>query len=156
MQERNSKFKIQNSKFKNGFTLIELLVVIAIIGILSSVVMVSLSSTRERARVAALQSTLSSVTTIANLCINDGGSVQAPAAAATGGNTIFDDTPTSNETRPDLSAVQGLNNTALYVSANDTTIIAGIDSDGGGTVSSGESIVTCTVSTGNCDRGTQP
>ncbi|KKW29538.1 MAG: hypothetical protein UY74_C0071G0001, partial [Candidatus Kaiserbacteria bacterium GW2011_GWC2_52_8b] len=35
---------------KKGFTLIELLVVIAIIGFLSSVVLVSMGSTREKAR----------------------------------------------------------------------------------------------------------
>lgn len=36
--------------FNKGFTLIELLVVIAIIGVLSSVVLVSLNSSRQKAR----------------------------------------------------------------------------------------------------------
>ena len=46
---------LKNSK---GFTLIELLVVIAIIGILSSVVITSLNSAREKSKIASIKSTL--------------------------------------------------------------------------------------------------
>lgn len=41
-----------NQKYSKGFTLIELLVVIAIIGVLASVTLASLSSTREKANIA--------------------------------------------------------------------------------------------------------
>lgn len=47
MRRRNSRIK-----FLTGFTLIELLVVIAIIGVLASVVLVSLRGVREKARIA--------------------------------------------------------------------------------------------------------
>ncbi|MEY2702942.1 MAG: hypothetical protein RLY43_1580 [Bacteroidota bacterium] len=53
--------------YKKGFTLIELLVVIAIIGILSSVVLASLSSARDKGNTAAIKSTLVNVRTQAEL-----------------------------------------------------------------------------------------
>lgn len=55
------------NRFQKGFTLIELLVVIAIIGILSSIVLASLSSARTKGDDAAIQGNLNNMRTQAEL-----------------------------------------------------------------------------------------
>jgi prepilin-type N-terminal cleavage/methylation domain-containing protein len=61
------------SKKNKGFTLIELLVVIAIIGILSTIVLVSMGSARAKARDARRQSDIRQIATAMELAYTDNG-----------------------------------------------------------------------------------
>lgn len=82
---------------KRGFTLIELLVVIAIIGLLSSVVFVSLGNTRSKARIAAAQSAMRGLANAFVLCRDGGGTIQgtaAPTVPVAGDNVCSDTTVT--------------------------------------------------------------
>lgn len=67
---------------KKGFTLIELLVVIAIIGILSAIILVTLISGKERARVASFKEQVKSIHTLAVYYSDDSDIVNAVALRA--------------------------------------------------------------------------
>ena len=60
-----------DKNIKKGFTLIELLIVIAIIGILSSVILVSLTNSRRRSSGAAFKTTMSTLKGAVALCCTD-------------------------------------------------------------------------------------
>ncbi|MCH7530013.1 prepilin-type N-terminal cleavage/methylation domain-containing protein [Patescibacteria group bacterium] len=86
---------IKNST--RGFTLIELLVVIAIIGMLSSVVLTSLNTAREKAKIAGAQNQLSEIEKAISFLVNDTagypawGSTKPTSACGTGDELFIDD-----------------------------------------------------------------
>lgn len=82
---------------KKGFTLIELLVVVAIIGILATVIVGSLSSAREKSKIAKIQTAMKSF--LPQLLLTTGDTVtngyiygDCPANTAAAGTTILSDT----------------------------------------------------------------
>ena len=73
---------------RQGFTLIELLVAISIIGLLSSIILVSLKTTREKANQASVQANLKTISVQAELYYEEAGlktygAVKAPTSICT-------------------------------------------------------------------------
>ena len=102
-------------KYSNrGFTLIELLVVIAIIGILSSVVLASLSTARNKGKVAAIKGEMNSIRTQIEV-VADGG------AYTTSGNSATDCTASGAISHSSVTQI------TQAVAANGGTITCTID-----------------------------
>lgn len=120
-------------KFEKGFTLIELLVVVAIIGILSSIVLVSLNSARQRGRDASLKGSLSSMRAAAEI-VYDEANPNSYATVCTNGvasKDLFDAALDQN-----LTGANGCTSTAtdwnayIELNANNGADTFCVDSDG--------------------------
>jgi len=74
---------------QKGFTLVELLVVIAILGILSSIVLASLNSSRSKGITAAMQKELSDMRSAAELVYDSTGTYSSACEANTESGKLF-------------------------------------------------------------------
>lgn len=115
---RESIFRIQSAD--SGFTLVELLVVVAILGILTSVVLVSLGTANTRGKDGAIQANLDSLRTQAQLYYNENGSYSLngtgiPASSScTAANSVFVDSKITQQ----IIATDSVNGGARSVACN--------------------------------------
>ncbi len=99
---------------QKGFTLIELLVVVAIIGILSSIVLVSLNSARQKGRDASAKGSMSSLRAQAEIYFDNNGTYVGLEAGQDAG---WDQLITAAETQTGTGVVYGVFSTQGFVAS---------------------------------------
>lgn len=105
-------------KLVSGFTLIELLVVIAIIGILSSVVLASLNSARDKGTDAAIKANLKTIQTQASVFYSDNnnyGPYNQTWCSSGYAGTVFNETTIAKAVNQLGSLAGGASNTRCHV-----------------------------------------
>ncbi len=109
-------------KMQKGFTLIELLVVIAIIGILSSVVAVSIGSSRSKANIAAFKSEAAAFpAALASIC-DTRVLVLATDVPAVGSHTVGVAVSGKDPTSSTVCSKSGTGNWAVTITATNTAV----------------------------------
>ncbi len=86
-QLRNSSFMIYYKNMKKGFTLVELMIVIVIVGILASIIIANMTSSRNRAKDSSIQQSLRELRNAGELYFNEAGTYDGICAED---NTISD------------------------------------------------------------------
>lgn len=143
---------------KKGFTLIELLVVIAIIGILSSIVLASLSSARTKGEDAAIQSTLSNMRAQAELYYANNNNYGTAVTTTCTTGAMFTSTGTGGlKTLIDAATARGLPSAGCTASTTGWAVQMPLKGGGfacvdgnGNSVSSSTKASAYTISSGIC------